>query len=79
MRNRSREKWRGTPEKNMRTVFLVLPLLGVMEIGLSMAAVGFCIAVKTLTVAVLMHPFGKLADKKDRVKLSMLGTGSQSG
>lgn len=52
-----------------------LPLLGVMEIGLSMAAVGFCIAVKILTVAVLMHPFGKLADKTDKVKLSILGTG----
>ncbi len=46
-----------------------------MEIGLSMAAVGFCIAVKILTVAVLMHPFGKLADKTDKVKLSILGTG----
>jgi len=52
-----------------------LPLLGAMEIGLSMAAVGFCIAVKILTVAVLMHPFGKLADKRDKVKLSILGTG----
>ncbi|MCJ7685148.1 MAG: MFS transporter [Desulfobacteraceae bacterium] len=51
-----------------------LPLLGVMEIGLSMAAVGVCIAVKILTVAVLMRPFGKLADKKDKVKLSVLGT-----
>ncbi|MGD9039382.1 MAG: MFS transporter [Desulfobacteraceae bacterium] len=52
-----------------------LPLLGVMEIGLSMAAVGFCIAVKILTVAALMHPFGKLADKRDKIKLSILGTG----
>jgi MFS family permease len=52
-----------------------LPLLGVMEIGLSMAAVGFCIAVKILTVAVLMHPFGKLADKRDKVKLIIAGTG----
>jgi DHA1 family multidrug resistance protein-like MFS transporter len=52
-----------------------LPLLGVMEIGLSMAAVGFCIAVKILTVAVLMHPFGKLADKRDKVKLIIFGTG----
>ncbi|KPK29995.1 MAG: hypothetical protein AMK69_04800 [Nitrospira bacterium SG8_3] len=52
-----------------------LPLLGVMEIGLSMAAVGFCIAVKILTIAVLMHPFGKLADKQDKIKLTILGTG----
>ena len=52
-----------------------LPLLGTIEIGLSMAAVGLCIAVKILTVSVLMHPFGKMADKKDKVMLSVLGTG----
>ena len=52
-----------------------LPLLGVAEIGLSMAAVGLCVAVKILTVAALMRPFGKLADKKNRALLSTLGTG----
>ncbi len=52
-----------------------LPLLGVVEIGLSMASVGLCIAVKILTVAVLMRPFGKLADRRSKTRLSILGTG----
>jgi DHA1 family multidrug resistance protein-like MFS transporter len=50
-----------------------MPLLGHM-IGLSMVMLGVGVAIQILTAALLMRPLGKLADRYNRVLLSVVGS-----
>ena len=54
-------------------ILAFLPLLG-KKLGLTTSAIGLCLAAQILSVAILQKPFGRLADKQNRLVLAAVSS-----
>ena len=59
-------------------IFVYLPLFAHERLGLSTARIGVLLSVYILLISFLQRPFGRLADRVNRVTLILVGTGASA-